>query len=86
MLLGVLAVGLWVISPRFAITGPSLIDDWDALVSAPAELHALVHFSYHVQSRFYPAWILWNWVQWHVPGAPGTWPGRTFSELRALPS
>lgn len=71
VLLGVLAVGLWVISPRFAIRGPSLIDDWDALVSAPAELHALVHFTYHVQSRFYPAWILWNWVQWRVPGAPG---------------
>jgi hypothetical protein len=69
--LGALAVGIWVISPRFSIRGPSLIDDWDALVSAPAQLHALVHFGYHVETRFYPAWIFWNWVQWRVPGAPG---------------
>jgi hypothetical protein len=67
----VLALGVWVISPRFSISGPSLIDDWDALLSAPAAMHALVHFSYHVQDRYFPAWILWNWAQWRVPGAPG---------------
>lgn len=67
----VLAIAVWVISPRFSITGPSLIDDWDALLSAPAAMHALVHFSYEVQDRFFPAWTLWNWVQWRVPGAPG---------------
>jgi hypothetical protein len=71
LLVAALSVGIWVISPRFSITGPSLIDDWDALVSAPARLHALVHFDYQVQTRFYPTWILWNWVQWRVPGAPG---------------
>ena len=68
--LGAFVIGIWVIAPRFSITGPSLIDDWNALLSAPSELHALIHLSYRVQDRFYPAWILWNWVQWRVPGAP----------------
>ena len=68
--LGAFVIGVWVISPRFSITGPSLIDDWNALLSAPSELHALIHLSYRVQNRFYPAWILWNWVQWRLPGAP----------------
>jgi hypothetical protein len=73
--LGAFAIGIWVISPRFSITGPSLIDDWNALLSAPAELHALIHLSYRVQGRFYPAWILWNWAQWRVPGAPNSMVG-----------
>ena len=68
--LAVLAIGTWVISPRFSITGPSLIDDWKALVSTPAAVHAF-RFSYHIdEARFRPAWVLWNWVQWRLPGAP----------------
>ncbi len=69
--LATLALGIWVISPRFAITGPSLIDDWNALVGSPARLHALVRLHNLVDNRFYPAWDLWNWIQWRVPGAPG---------------
>jgi hypothetical protein len=69
--LAVFAVGAWVISPRFSITGPSLIDDWDALLSTPAAVNAL-RFAYHLdQARFRPGWVAWNWVQWRVPGAPG---------------
>jgi hypothetical protein len=68
--LAVLLIGVWVISPRFSITGPSLIDDWKALVSTPAEIHHL-RFSYHIdEARFRPAWVIWNWVQWRTPGAP----------------
>lgn len=67
----VVLIGVWIISPRFSITGPSLIDDWKALVSTPADMHAF-RFSYHIaEARFRPAWIVWNWVQWRVPGAPG---------------
>jgi hypothetical protein len=69
--IAVIAAGVWTISPRFSITGPSLIDDWDALISAPAAMHALVHWDYHLGQRFFPTWILWNWIQWRLPGAPG---------------
>jgi hypothetical protein len=66
----VFAVGCWVISPRFSISGPSLIDDWYAIKAAPTDLHKLLTLTYHVDQRFNPGWIFWNWVQWRVPGAP----------------
>jgi hypothetical protein len=69
--LAVLAVAVWVISPRFSIKGPSFIDDWNALLSAPSDMHAIVHLNYDVTQRFRPTWILWNWLQWRAPGAPG---------------
>lgn len=68
-------VGVWVISPRFSITGPSLIDDWYAIRAAPHALHQLLTLSYPVQTRFDPAWFLWNWIQWRLPGAPGNMVG-----------
>ena len=68
--LAVFGVGVWVISPRFSITGPSLIDDWYAIRAAPHALHQFLTLSYHVQTRFDPAWFLWNWIQWSLPGAP----------------
>ena len=82
--LAVLAIGTWVISPRFSITGPSLIDDWKALVTTPAAVHAL-RFSYHIdEARFRPAWVVWNWVQWRLPGAPGRMLGPNLLEIGRL--
>ena len=66
----VLGVATAIISPRFSISGPSLIDDWDALLSAPATMHQIVRLHYPAGQRFFPTWILWNWLQWRVPGAP----------------
>ncbi len=71
----VLAVGVWVTSPRFSITGPSLIDDWYAIRAAPHALHQFLTLGYPVQTRFDPAWFLWNWIQWRLPGAPGNMVG-----------
>ena len=66
----VLGVAVAIIWPRFAVSGPSLIDDWDALLSAPATMHQIVRLHYPPGQRFFPTWILWNWLQWRVPGAP----------------
>ena len=66
----VFAVGVWVISPRFSITGPSLIDDWYAIRAAPRVLHEVLTLSPDVRARFNPGWVLWNWIQWRLPGAP----------------
>ena len=80
----VLALGVWVISPRFGITGPSLIDDWKAVLSTPAAMRGL-GFSYHVsEARFRPAWILWNWAQWRWSSSatPSMFGANLFDVLR----
>lgn len=82
--LAVLAVGVWVISPRFSITGPSLIDDWGALLYAPGSIRALVHFDYPIAQRFRPAWDLWNWLQWRTPGAPADMLGPNLAAVGRL--
>ena len=56
-----------VISPRFAISGPSLIDDWNAVTTGPRIAHELVHHELPAGIRYYPAWILWNYLQWRGP-------------------
>ena len=69
--LAVLAIGTWVISPRFSITGPSLIDDWKALVSTPAAVHAF-RFSYHIdEARFRPGVGPLELGAVAPPGSPG---------------
>ncbi len=82
--LAVLGVGVWIISSRFSISGPSLIDDWDALLSAPASMHAIVRLNYQDPQRFFPSWILWNWMQWRLPGAPGNMLGPNLAGVGRL--
>ncbi len=58
------------ISPRFSIDGPSLIDDWSAISRSPAQL---VHPGRLLSAdgpRFRPGFVVWNYVQWHTLGAP----------------
>jgi hypothetical protein len=64
------ALAVWIISPRFAIDGPSLADDWAAISSSPDQLHALVRFENPEPERFRPSWIAWNYVQWHTLDGP----------------
>jgi hypothetical protein len=82
--LAVVAVGVWIISPRFSITGPSLIDDWDALLSAPSLMHEIVRFNYPAGQRFFPTLVLWNWLQWRVPGAPEQMVGPNLMDVARL--
>src|SRR5687768_8108267 len=58
------ALATWIIADRFSLSRPSLIDDWWNITgsSEPA--------------RFRPAYTLWNYLQWHLFGAPESliWP------------
>ena len=61
---------VWIVSPRFAIDGPSLVDDWSAISRSPDQLEALVRLENPEQERFRPSWIVWNYLQWHTLDAP----------------
>jgi hypothetical protein len=64
------AVGTWLISPRFSIGGPSLIDDWAAEARSPHQIGSFARLFSVYAARFRPGWIGWNYVQWHTLGAP----------------
>jgi hypothetical protein len=73
LLTAVVAVAVfavWIVSPRFAIDGPSLVDDWSAISRSPEQLSAVLRFENPEPERFRPSWIAWNYVQWHTFGAP----------------
>ena len=61
---------VWIVSPRFAIDGPSLVDDWSAISRSPDQLAALARFENPEPERFRPSWIAWNYVQWHTFDGP----------------
>lgn len=79
-----IALAIWLISPRFSITGPSLVDDWSNLDNAPRALDELLRFSYdpaevHDSRRYRPSYTaVWNSLQWHTFGAPGDMTGPNF--------
>ena len=59
------------ISPRFAIDGPSLVDDWSAIIRSPDQLRCRLRVSTIPETdRFRPGWIVWNYLQWHTLDAP----------------
>ena len=64
------AACMWVLSPRFSIGGPSLVDDWAALAYAPGEISDLGRLLSAGGGRFRPGWVVWNEIQWHGLGAP----------------
>ena len=64
------ALGVWLVSPRFAIETPSLIDDWSAILRSPDQVRELLRLENPEEQRFRPSWILWNAVQWHTFDAP----------------
>jgi hypothetical protein len=80
----VVALAIWLISPRFSITGPSLVDDWSNLDNAPHALDELTGLSYdpaevHDTRRYRPSYTaVWNSLQWHTFGAPGNMTGPNF--------
>jgi hypothetical protein len=64
------AIALWVVSPRFELTTPSLVDDWSAISQAPDQVSDIVRLDSPEEQRFRPGWVLWNYVQWHTFDAP----------------
>lgn len=69
-------IGAWVVSSRFSLRIPSLIDDWESITSSPHQLERAGWFFTPDGPRFRPAYAVWNYFQWHVLGAPGSlvWP------------
>src|SRR5437867_3381728 len=69
-------LAVWIISPRFGIWGPSVVDDWSALDNAPGALHHLLHLAYDPAKvndpyRYRPGYTaVWNSLLWHTLGAP----------------
>ena len=64
-------LAVWTIYPRFALSKPSLIDDWFGILYSPRAAHDLLHAHYDSRTvdfngRFRPAYLLWQYVVWHV--------------------
>jgi hypothetical protein len=66
----VTGLAVWVVSPRFDIAGPSLVDDWSAISRSDDQLGDVARLRNPEEERFRPGWIAWNYVQWHTFGAP----------------
>ena len=75
----VMAVSLWLTSPRFSITGPALIDDWYEIHSSAFAFHQIIHFSFdptlYDPGRFRPGMWVAAWLLWHLPGGPTSMTG-----------
>jgi hypothetical protein len=70
MVVAVCLATAWLVSPRFSIDTPSLIDDWSAISRSPHQVSELVRLHNPEEQRFRPSWILWNEVQWHTFDGP----------------
>jgi hypothetical protein len=63
-------VAVWAISPRFDVDVPSLEDDWAAIAHSEDQLSELARLRNPEEERYRPAWIAWNYLQWHTFDAP----------------
>ena len=66
----VFALAIWVLSPRFEIETPSLVDDWASLSRSADDVAQLLRLQNPESGRFAPSLAFWNYVQWHTFGAP----------------
>ena len=87
--LGVSALAVLIVSPRFTIGDLSLVDDWSIYSKSPHALERLLHLAYDPASvdahRYRPAFAVWNDLVWHTLGAPGSLAGPNFwNTLRIL--
>jgi hypothetical protein len=65
------AFGIWVLTPRFGIEMPSLIDDWLFATAPPPTAGDMLGFFFEPTiGRFRPTYEMWQLVQWHAFGAP----------------
>jgi hypothetical protein len=86
--LAVVAVSLlavWMISPRFELDVPSVVDDWAAYSASPDQLRDVLRLTNPETERFRPGVILWGYLQWHTFGAPESLVGpNAWNVLRVL--
>lgn len=67
-----LLLGLLVLSTRFDVSSPSLIDDWLFAGTNGRSFGGLLDlFADPIGARFRPGWELWNELSWHTVGAQG---------------
>jgi hypothetical protein len=66
----VFALAVWVVSPRFEIDTPSLVDDWASLSRSGDQVADLLRLRNPEEQRFVPSLALWSWLQWHTFDAP----------------
>jgi hypothetical protein len=78
-------LAVWLVSPRFDIDTPSVVDDWAAISKTPDQLRDVVRLVNPEEQRFRPGWIAWNGLQWHTLDAPGGMVGpNVWNVLRAV--
>ncbi len=66
-----LALATWILSPRFGLSSPAPIDDWEpASLPQPSLGDLLRPFVEPGVQRFYPGWTFSQDVMWHTLGAP----------------
>lgn len=66
----VTVLAVWMISPRFEIDVPSVVDDWAAYFTSPDLLAEILRLENPETERFRPGVIVWGYLQWHTLGAP----------------
>jgi hypothetical protein len=64
-------LAVWLVSPRFVLDTPSLVDDWSAISRSANQLSEIARLANPEEQRFRPGWIVWNYLQWHTLDAPG---------------
>ena len=84
-------LAMLIVSPRFAIGGLSLVDDWSGYQRSPEALRQLLRLSYDPAAvgdpnRYRPGSVaVWNGLVWHTLGAPGSLVGpNVWNTLRIL--
>jgi hypothetical protein len=83
-------LGIWVISPRFAIPDLSLVDDWWLATFSDEVTRALVHLDYDPDAigdprRYRPTHVgVWSYLVWHTLGAPASLVGPNLWNLLRL--
>jgi hypothetical protein len=80
----VAGLAVWLISPRFEIDTPSLVDDWASLSRSDDQVARLVRLDNPEPQRFVPSVAIWSYVQWHTFDAPGGLVGPNFWNLVRL--
>lgn len=74
-------LAVWVISPRFEIDAPSLVDDWASLSRSGDQVAELIRLDNPEDHRFVPSLAVWSYVQWHTFDAPRGLVGPNFWNL-----
>jgi hypothetical protein len=52
-----------------------MVDDWNAIASAPEQLREVIRLGNPEEQRYRPGFVLWNALQWHTLGAPTDFAG-----------